>query len=1508
MRKLTLLLVVGSLAAAGVLRAQDKTEDRYGIDPRQQRAGQQFDLAKVHGLAAWYRGSEGLRVEGQQVVGWADASGHGNDAVAEREENRPTLLRGALNGLPAVRFGVGPSQGRSLAMLVKRDMALGENPAGMTIIAVARLHGTTFFGPCVSYGDAFVLGQDGNTGRLLGANGDPLVGRGFHVLAATLSAADAAYAGYVDGQRVANRCPQFKTLPGKSYLMLGSNAQGENRGLLGDLAEVVVFHRVLTADELDRITRHLENRYGLSGDRYVTPLAAQLPYAYYPSSSEIEVAFDAGSPILMEYLAGRFRPGTQPGPTKPGLAMALFLTDEKKQHVDLAKDLPSRTGVLPRLAFEFEGKVIEGNGRRPHVLALRGFIDVPGDDVYRFCLRPWAFSRLQIAGQTVIDTYQQQTFNEHAGVIALAKGRHPIALTSRVHNQPTELPREFLWWSRAGGPEASIPAEAFSHSEVSTWKMPTDAVEPPPALPEPLRGLKQAEFRVASLVDGKELVRCVLPLDAQGRGQQRFPLPNLPDGGYAVDWLVAGKTIRATVPLRRIHFPWEGNRLGQEHKVYAPFEPVKVDGAKVSIVGRTYTLNAAGLLDSVISKGRELLAGPMTLHVQTEAGEVPWRDGRLAGRQVHEDLAVFEGGAASDVLRLASRVEIEEDGAARVTWDFKPADTPATIQRMWLEIPLKDAEVPLFHYTGNDSMRHNYAGRMPRGGHIVWEVDKEFGQPVQGWVPTTYRVEAGPADGVIWDSTKIHHWTAGNRDNFCPYVWLGAEERGLAWFGGTDRGYLSDGREPVQEVVRDGQRVLLRVWIVRQPVSSTQPRQIVFGLQASPTKPMPANWQKKTVPGGGGLAVHPWGGYQCSDKVPDGNNFEVVDYIQGVRATGKRIEGKLRELDGRRIWKDAKVHDDGDWIADLGHFEGAAKSDFDWKTFGGSGVYTEEHAQDIRAPDWQVFQDEWSIFEFNRFALQEGNWSQAAKSYRDYCLYYNREWLRRGVSVYFDNCMHRIAYNPYNQGFVGRTITIWEMRDYYKRIWKMLTRINLEGKAPYEVHFTGHVTNTQTIPQNSWMTATLDLEQPYRSDPARPRQYPAPEGTGGETRFFRPPFPADYTRTMTMGRLVGVIPHGMYPLVNWGDYREKLREQLDDRIHLADWGMYRVHEVRWGGSISKTAERLMENLWDFGYGQPGTRVINYWDEGSPVKIEGGDVKYIAILRQKQPFAFLVLQSYQEQPAKINVRLPGAAAAMDLITRRAETMDNGELSVAMGGPYGTRVFLLADRVQSLRPAVGGDDVLFADNFEYGIRLPAVPGRVWGRQPHEQPLRLAPDARDPANTVLRFHATSAGQVSLGVPPDTDLGDHEFSFRFRLPQIAGQPVDQGVIGLGYQTPRSSIDARVAILGGTAPAMTAMLSGSLDGRPVAFAGADVAVDLRGKPAPNVKVDAQWHTFRLRFEGNRQLLRIDDAVVFDGRSRLSAKGAWRIFGTVDPSHIGAIQVTEIDDVVVRRVVKCGPN
>ena len=50
-------------------------------------------------------------------------------------------------------------------------------------------------------------------------------------------------------------------------------------------------------------------------------------------------------------------------------------------------------------------------------------------------------------------------------------------------------------------------------------------------------------------------------------------------------------------------------------------------------------------------------------------------------------------------------------------------EKPQAIQRLWIEIPLKDREVPLLHTVG-DGLRQNYAGAVPAGQGAIWDGTK----------------------------------------------------------------------------------------------------------------------------------------------------------------------------------------------------------------------------------------------------------------------------------------------------------------------------------------------------------------------------------------------------------------------------------------------------------------------------------------------------------------------------------------------------------------------------------------------------------------------------------------------------------------------------------------------------------------------------------------------------------------------------------------------------------------
>lgn len=780
---------------------------------------------------------------------------------------------------------------------------------------------------------------------------------------------------------------------------------------------------------------------------------------------------------------------------------------------------------------------------------------------------------------------------------------------------------------------------------------------------------------VLPVAGGRAAASGQVALDRRGRAQALIDLPDLPDGVYAVEYSANGKSIRSPKTFRRIHYPWEGNSLGTEHTVYPPFKPVAVAGQTVTVVDRSYRMNAFGLMDSVVSKGHELLAAPIQLRGMVGGNPIQWRVGEISANAPFPDLAVVNGSVTATALHVTARTEIEEDGMAKVTLTLAPGPDEQTIDRLWIEIPVKDQAAPLFHFVGFDSMRLNYGGITPRGGNIRWA-------PGAGWTPPTWRASSPAGDGVVWDASQVYHHTDATRwIRFAPYVWLGAEERGLAWFGDSDKGYVVDRNQPAQVLVREGDRLVLRVYLIQAPAKLTAPRTVVFGLQASPTKPLPADWRTRSIAAGVGPVVN-WGGWQCASKYPDGEDWRIVDQIQAARRTGRLDEGWFRKraahrTPGRLMFNDPKQPDDA-WVNMVLWFgQNAANSNN-----APGGTYFEEHAHDPWIPALEVFQDEWSATEFIRFQKRKpigpgalpfdlNDSSVAAPSYHDFALHYANEWMKRGVSLYFDNAfphysqqLRWTAAYPTAEGKIHPSVHIFPQRAYYRRIWKLMQNWNRNG-APYPIDVTHHMTNTQVLPHDTWTSATLDLEQRYHVD--------------SDGRAV--PWPPDYTRTVSMSRQVGSVPFILDPLYNqWRNvFYDDAHTEYTARMMLSNWGMFRVHEV--GGDwptpakVQAIAGKYYQKAWEqFGYGDPEVTVHNYWDVQPYAQVDQADVKWIVLQRAKAPQCLALLQSYRGGAVTARLALPGAVRYTDVEQNTRLTADHsGGIAVELGAPAGTRMF-------------------------------------------------------------------------------------------------------------------------------------------------------------------------------------------------------------------------------------------
>ncbi len=1331
------LLVMGAGAAGGENDAE--WEKRAGVAVGVQRARSSVNPKDVPGLTLWLDAAKGAAADAdRRIAGWADQSGKGNDLAQPNAAKAPSVSPNAINGFPVVTFEGEEKAGR----FIKRDsFALPGGAA--TLVVVCRHTAEKSWESMLSYGNWSMemkglrslarpkAGEGWEKRAEVYASTGGILGKGFVILSATIDGGKPQMELFVNGAKAGSGGKPF-SIPASGQLVVGSPQACFN----GEIAELLLFDRVVAPAELAGVEEYLKSKYGLAGVSRVNPLASMLPFAYYPGRRQLEAAFD-----------------------------------------------------------------------------LRAFLEKAKKD-------------------------------------------------------------------------------------------------------PPKEKVKEAEVAVYALKGDKALAKDKIPLDGQGRGQALFDIPDLPDGEYRVEFKVGGIVVPADKTFTRKKFEFEGCQYGKERKVYPPFTPVEVKGNQVSVVDRTYTMNAFGTFDKIMSRGRDVIATPIRLRAETAKGEVEWKPGKVVGKVEHPDLAVFEGSAVSVLGTLASRTSVEEDGCAKVEWTLEPAKDAPEITRLWLEVVWADTQAAQFHYVGNDSMRHNYAGNTPRGGKIVWELD-------QGWVPCAWHAEPGPEDGEIWNAFDIRHWTKGSKDNFCPYVWLGAEDRGLCWFAGDLReGALSPER-PTQTLAREKGNVVLRVDLVNVPLLLDAPRRFEFGLQASPAKPMPPDWRRRPVNGGGGCCVVCWGGYYCNDKYPDNRDFSIVDKILEERKTGKVDEAWWKEKDAARVFKPLKVLESEEWLKAMNWFRPP------WIKV----AYIEEHVFHPRTEEYAVFRDEWSCDDFERYAhfnwppqgdafwldkptkeqpstvWSTGNAKPVAPSVVDFCVFYANEWLRRGINVYFDNMMpYQLRAAHLSDGHAGPRSMIWEQRAYYKRVWKRAQELYASGVVAEPVEFIGHVTNTQTIPMNAWLTATLDLEQPYRSDPKRKNQFKGQEGWMSDGDAYRLPFPPDYTRTMTLSRVVGAIPHAMFPLRNTGDYRGKI-DKWPDHVCLSDWGMYRVHEIRGGGQGGTgRLVQMYHTVWQaYGYGAPDVEVLNYWADEPAIRCANDAVKWIMLRRKGAPHALLLLQSYGEKSETAPLAFPKTAALLDIESRETLSTDaSGALAVAMPEDYGTRMFYVADAAAELPPALKpGPDVMFAADFDTGLRPDMTYSEMWVWNQKDTPVRIAPDSKNPRNLLLQlFPAHPARQnVPLSLPDDVQKdGRYELSLKFRIPETPKETGRQPLLGIHYHSPKGmegcSFEVHLdAPKDGAASFLVTPIKAAVDGKGVEVRKG--TADLTAAPA--TPADLEWHALRLRVDGTSSAVSIDGKLAADGGHEALTAG--RLLLSSAGSHKGGlVPCVEIDDVTVKKL------
>ena len=257
---------------------------------------------------------------------------------------------------------------------------------------------------------------------------------------------------------------------------------------------------------------------------------------------------------------------------------------------------------------------------------------------------------------------------------------------------------------------------------------------------------------------------------------------------------------------------WIGSQAGVSDEVLAPWTPLVVRTksddrgdtvVSVSCWDRTYEFGGQPFLIQVHSGGRPLLRDSVRLNVGAAGRVLEWESGRVEVIENTPARVRLAQSATAGTLSFSAEILLEYDGAVRFDWKLEPRG-PLEVDELVFEIPLRPE-----HARYIDKLPRRRGGKHGRAGLL----------PAQGY-----------------------------RSSFQPFIWLGDEERGLAWFCESDEDWAVSDSTPTIEIFRRTDQVVLRLRLVNRPTrlhpaaldndSARRELAFSFGIQATPVKPI----------------------------------------------------------------------------------------------------------------------------------------------------------------------------------------------------------------------------------------------------------------------------------------------------------------------------------------------------------------------------------------------------------------------------------------------------------------------------------------------------------------------------------------------------------------------------------------------------------------------------------------------------------------------------------------------
>lgn len=224
------------------------------------------------GLSTWLRADTGVVKDGNNAISnWSDSTGNGNNATQNSTSVQPLYVGSVINGKPIVRFdGIGTSLnfpnfasgfGAGEAFVVLKSTKSQPGPNTLWLM-----------GDDYIWTPSMYPQDDGTIYETFGARTQTLTGKPsqaldqFHLYNVSSKASE--FVTRINGRehfRKASNTVFFPSAP-----MLGGGVYGNHR-FKGDIAEVLIFNRVLSQDERNSVDLYLNQKYLFIGSAPSVP-------------------------------------------------------------------------------------------------------------------------------------------------------------------------------------------------------------------------------------------------------------------------------------------------------------------------------------------------------------------------------------------------------------------------------------------------------------------------------------------------------------------------------------------------------------------------------------------------------------------------------------------------------------------------------------------------------------------------------------------------------------------------------------------------------------------------------------------------------------------------------------------------------------------------------------------------------------------------------------------------------------------------------------------------------------------------------------------------------------------------------------------------------------------------------------------------------------------------------------------------------------------------------------